>query len=421
MIQRTLICLLFVVNINNAANSQNIKYARTIIDSLCSKKYLGRGYSFKGDSLAAAFIVSEITKSDSIKPFNKSFYQAFSFPVNTFNGAMQIRINNTTLKPGIDYIPTPYSGSIKGKFKLKTITGLQLNNATYLNQDFSKYIIVIDTSCLSNKALIDKTKLLISKNSLSAKGYIIPQSKLTFGISQTAAKHVVIELNTEKFKLISEAKKITIHIENTHLSNYTSYNIAGYLPGESDSIVVLTAHYDHLGTLGNETYFPGAHDNASGVAMVLDKMLHEANKNQKPKYTLAFIFFSGEEAGLLGSNYFVNNPLFPLSNIKFLINFDLLGSGEQGITVVNSSIFESEYQTLKQINDENKYVTEIKRRGAAANSDHYYFYTKGVKCFYIYTLGSYKEYHNIHDNPQNIPLNTYEPIFQLITDFINRL
>ena len=64
-------------------------------------------------------------------------------------------------------------------------------------------------------------------------------------------------------------------------------------------------------------------------------------------------------------------------------------------------------------------MKEIKKRGPAANSDHFPFYQKGVKCFFAYTLGNYKEYHNIYDTAENIPLSAYENIFKLIVDFIN--
>ena len=76
--------------------------------------------------------------------------------------------------------------------------------------------------------------------------------------------------------------------------------------------------------MGKDTFFPGANDNASGVSMLLN--LAKYYKAHPANYSIAFIFFSGEEAGLLGSKYYSEHPIFPLSKIKFLVNLVLLGT-----------------------------------------------------------------------------------------------
>ncbi|WP_448636180.1 M28 family peptidase [Pedobacter panaciterrae] len=79
--------------------------------------------------------------------------------------------------------------------------------------------------------------------------------------------------------------------------------------------MVITAHYDHLGGMGNKTYFPGANDNASGISFLLSLAKYYA-ANPQP-YTMAFICFAGEEAGLLGSKYFTEYPLLALQKSGF--------------------------------------------------------------------------------------------------------
>jgi Zn-dependent M28 family amino/carboxypeptidase len=132
---------------------------------------------------------------------------------------------------------------------------------------------------------------------------------------------------------------------------------------------------------------------------------------------MAFILFSGEEAGLLGSKYFTDNPLIPLSNIRFLVNLDLEGTGIDGITVVNATVYPKEFAMLKQINEKDKYMVKINSRGKAANSDHYLFTEKGVPAFYIYTLGGIQAYHDIYDVSATLPLNKYEDEFRLLVKF----
>jgi len=171
--------------------------------------------------------------------------------------------------------------------------------------------------------------------------------------------------------------------------------------------------------MGENVYFPGANDNASGVAMILDLAKYFANLKEKPNYSIAFLFFSAEEIGLIGSKYFCENPLFEMRNIECLINLDMVGSGEKGITIVNGKVFDEEFNKFTEINGNKNYLKKIKARDKAANSDHYFFYKNNVKSFFIYTLGNYKEYHNIYDKSEELPLNEYENLFKLLIDYSN--
>ena len=136
---------------------------------------------------------------------------------------------------------------------------------------------------------------------------------------------------------------------------------------------------------------------------------------------MAFILFSGEEAGLLGSKYFSENPLIPLKNIRFLVNLDLEGTGGEGVTVVNASVYPNEFDMLKQINEKDKYLSKVYSRGKAPNSDHYFFSEKGVPAFYMYTMGGIKAYHDIYDVSATLPLNEHENMFKLLISFDDRL
>ena len=81
--------------------------------------------------------------------------------------------------------------------------------------------------------------------------------------------------------------------------------------------------------------------------------------------------------------YFVDNNTLDLTKIKFLVNLDLLGTGDDGIMVVNATEFKPQFEKLKKVNENGNYVKEIKQRGKARNSDHYWFSEKGVPCFFI--------------------------------------
>jgi aminopeptidase YwaD len=120
---------------------------------------------------------------------------------------------------------------------------------------------------------------------------------------------------------------------------------------------------------------------------------------------------------LIGSHYYVEHPLFPLEKIKFLTNVDIMGSGEEGITVVNATKFPEEFTALQEINKKQEYLVKIGSRGPAANSDHYFFTEAGVPAFFIYTMGPNKHYHDVEDTYKELSFSEFSDLYQLLIDF----
>lgn len=362
--------------------SQDTAYARQVIKKLCSKEFLGRGYVKNGVNKAAGYIAGEL-KSIGLQTFGKSYEQAYSFPVNTYPGKLSVTLNGRLLTPGKHYLVEPSAHSLKGTYAL----------------------VKRDSVTWTNEPAAGKTPSLTVKK----------KKKLTYTVSTDVSDETLIELLADSFP--GDLKTISVNFEAKFIPAFTCKNLAGYIKGtqQPDSFLVFTAHYDHLGAMGKEAWFPGANDNASGVSVLLNLAKHYAA--HPPKYSVAFIFFSGEEAGLLGSRYYSTHPLFPLSNIKFLTNLDLLGTGDDGIMVVNATVFKSAFEKLNSINTEKNYVKQIKQRGKAANSDHYWFTEKGVPSFFIYTMGGIQAYHDIYDVENTLPLTKYMEVCQLLIDF----
>ncbi|MFM2387739.1 MAG: hypothetical protein RL660_2496, partial [Bacteroidota bacterium] len=127
--------------------------------------------------------------------------------------------------------------------------------------------------------------------------------------------------------------------------------------------------------------------------------------------------FSGEEVGLLGSEYFVKNPTFDLKRIKALINVDIMGSAEEGITVVNGETYKNIFDRLVDINKRSKYLPEVKIRGKAQNSDHYYFGELGVPAIFIYSNGGPGWYHDVWDTPASITTTNFDAVGKLLIEF----
>jgi len=96
----------------------------------------------------------------------------------------------------------------------------------------------------------------------------------------------------------------------------------------------------------------------------------------------------------------------------------MVGTGGEGITVVNGRVLPHAYDKLVQLNEKGHYLPGIKARGKAANSDHYFFSEKGVKAFFIYTRGGPPWYHDVNDRPETLPLTEFNDLFNLLVDFV---
>jgi aminopeptidase YwaD len=286
----------------------------------------------------------------------------------------------------------------------------------------NRYKRIIDTRGYKAENADDEKKLNETINSLKYSSWngktgiiILTKEKLTWEPANVQQKAAVFMVNSDiDAKAI---KSVTVSVEANLLNRYSTSNVVAFSRGTSvpDSFMVIVAHYDHLGRMGSGVYFPGANDNASGVSMLLN-MARYYSKNPQ-KYSMVFIALSAEELGLLGAKYFNEHPLFDLSKIKFLVNFDLAGTGDEGIKVVNATVFPIEYARLKSLNDSLGLLPSVQSRGPACNSDHCMFYEKKVPCFYIYTLGGIKAYHDVYDKSETLPLTEIEDYFSLMVNF----
>jgi hypothetical protein len=99
----------------------------------------------------------------------------------------------------------------------------------------------------------------------------------------------------------------------------------------------------------------------------------------------------------------------------------MVGSGSEGITIVNGRAYKGLFNRMVEINEQHNYITGLKDRGEACNSDHCPFYQVGVKSIFIYTRGTeLTEYHNIYDTSDNFPFTAYEGLFKLLTDYVEQ-
>jgi len=424
--------LLFTLSIFRLSAQDSI-YVRMLIDSLSSRSFFGRGYVNESDKKAARFIAQEFEKAGAIS-FHNTYLQPVSFAINTFPKQMEVRLDDTLLTPFYDYKVTASSTGGNGTFEIIEIPIKALKSIKSLKKFLSKHelfnkFVLIDETAIPEKkknskklaTAMDIIHALPYQDILPARGIILVKEKLDAqGMwSKEPLKTTVIRVL--KSKISKHPKQININIDQQYISKYTSNNVVSYIKGTSvvDTFIVFGGHYDHLGCLGESTFFPGANDNASGVATMIDLARYYAQPAHHPHYSIAFIAFTGEEVGLLGSKEYTQNPFFPLATIKCMINLDMVGTCEDGITIVNGVSNPNLFNQLDTLNKQSHFLPKINNRGEAANSDHHWFHKARVPAVFIYGMGKSGPYHHPEDNSENLGLKGYVPLFKLLTNFIN--
>lgn len=420
MIKKHLSLLFLTISFCPIASAQDMGRIRNCLDTLCAPGMYGRSASFNGQKKAAHYLSDRFSEIG-LSPLSNSYFQPFTYSINTFSGAFCLQTDQTLLIPGKDFIVQPNAPSGSAKLKVLFLDTLLFSSKKHQRLFFStstkKTAFVYDE--YFEKKLKLASKEILAKFKEAAVIVLLREKKLTMGLSCSQGKTIVFEVLKEKFN--ATTKTISFEIEAALLKNYEAQNVIGCIKGttQPDSFLFITAHYDHLGTLGANQYFPGANDNGSGVSMLLE--LARYFKTNPQPYTIVMVAFGAEEAGLIGSNYYTQNPVVPLTKIRFLLNLDLMGTGDDGLMVVNGSVFTKEFELLMSLNKKENYFTTIKKRGKAANSDHYYFSEKGVPAFFFYTLGGISAYHDVFDLPNTLPLTNYKEGYRLIIAFISSL
>lgn len=221
----------------------------------------------------------------------------------------------------------------------------------------------------------------------------------------------------------------------------TGYNVIGILDGTDKQLkneaIVIGAHYDHLGHGGDGSLavnstdiHHGADDNASGTAAIIE-LARQFAKEKKNKRTIIFIAFSGEEEGLFGSKYYVNNPVFPIENTIAMINLDMVGRLKDDKLTIGGIGTASEWKELVSAKDRvtfethngtpnttfsgsmNIFTLQLNEDGFGP-SDHSSFYTKKVPVLFFFT-GTHLDYHKPSDTADKINYEGEEKVINYVT------
>lgn len=465
-------------NSQKYANEINENSAREHLTILASDDFEGRDTGKPGGQKAANYIANEFKKLNLTAPVNNSYFQPIELIETQFK-VQSFTVNNESYKAGQDFymigsgkestvttsdilfIGYGISSNQYDDLKNIDITNkvvLLINEGEPVNENGISYITgtkqLSDWSTQPNKRLQTilaknpKLVLAISPNafnSLQSMGESINRSRLVLKedfkepenttpvayIASDIADQLLKQSGTSLADLKNNINKAGIPFTKTlpaNLStsfgtlvkNVQSQNVLGYLEGTDlkDELIVISAHYDHVGVTNGEIY-NGADDDGSGTTGVLE-MARAFSKSKKegngPRRSILFLTVTGEEKGLLGSDYYTRHPVYPLENTVTDLNIDMIGridpshqSQPNYIYLIGSDKLSSELHKISeeanaehtQLNLDYKYNDPDDPERIYYRSDHYNFAKNGIPVIFYFN-GVHEDYHQPTDTVDKI-------------------
>ena len=221
--------------------------------------------------------------------------------------------------------------------------------------------------------------------------------------------------STKKPYSIQLVPMVDVEVHTKYEKEKEVVNVVGMIEGSDPELrneyLIIGAHLDHVGSQAGKIYFPGANDNASGSAALL-QIAREFNRaNEKSKRSIIFVFFASEEQGLYGAKYFSEHMKFSKEKVKTMINLDCVGYGDS-IQIGGGESAKDLWNIAKQIDSENDNLL-VTRTWKGGGADAEPFYEKGIQTLYFVTTNSYKHLHMLSDKPETLNPNLLEAITKL--------
>ncbi|HWY38677.1 MAG TPA: M28 family peptidase, partial [Bacteroidia bacterium] len=303
-----------------------------------------------------------------------------------------------------------------------------------------KYLFIVDKELQSSYSKFEH-RITSSKMSIDSKG--VPNYPLIIYITQQMADDILAPTKNKSEEIIEKTSKtgkpqhfeiktsLTLGISQKKYG-ISAENILAYIEGSDlkDEVIVLSAHYDHLGIHEGKVY-NGADDDGSGTVaiMQLAKAFSEAKKQGKgPRRSLLFLNVSGEEKGLLGSEYYVEHPVLALDKTVCDLNIDMIGrldddhkNNSNYIYLIGADKLSKELHSLSEQANKNYTKLELDYRYNDENdpnryyyrSDHYNFAKNNIPVIFYFN-GVHADYHQETDEIQKIDFNKMEKITRLV-------
>ena len=472
------------------------------IYTLASDAYEGRETGEPGNAKAAAYLAAEFDRLGLPKiGEGNTYYQSVDFTFSSWEKCV-VQIGGERLKLLQDFIAFPqYSSSTSHDVDQVIFAGYGIEDESYNDYDHidvqGKAVMVWDgepmnaegrslltataepsdwTTDWQKKAITAKSKgaqlliiisndlkTLINQNRRALVNRVTQLGDLTkeeFGVNTIFLSPARAEalLGDQANMIISKrdalraGDKVSISSELSlaleadivpRRKVLSGYNVLGYIEGtdKKDEVVVVSAHYDHVGKKGEEVY-NGADDNASGTTTVLEiaeALVTSQKMGQGPRRSILCLLVTGEEKGLLGSQYYASDPLFPLEQTVADVNIDMVGrwgaeyldQEDPYIYVIGSDRLSQDLHDINE--DANKKYSQLlldyKYNSADDpnrfyfRSDHYNFAKHGIPSIFFFN-GVHDDYHRLTDTVEKIDLSLMEKrarhIFHTVWSLANR-
>ena len=441
---------LFLFLISTSVNAQldavlksNLKQHISI---LASDKFEGREPGTKGERLSYEYITQQFKNIGLLPKGNKGYLQSFEFSAGTKNGVKnKLTIAGNNLKSDSEYYVLPYSAhksTAEGK-SIKIGSGLlskELGRNDYEGMtDLKGRIAVMDyatpeadnphSKWAEASDLRKRIEIAVSKG---ISGLIIynsndsinnPNKNTEIKITPFAIPVVFVKSNDAT--LLKNDQQVVIETDIEKIM-HSGHNVIGYIDNHAENIIVIGAHYDHLGYGGHESLYRGeraihngADDNASGTSALIE-LARKLKGSSLNKYNYMFIAFSGEEKGLLGSNYFVKHPTIDLKKVNYMLNMDMVGrlKPTDHVLLINGAGTSPSWDSL--LNNIKVDSLRIKTTASGVGpSDHTSFYLEGIPVLHFFS-GTHSDYHKPSDDEPLINYNGMVSIFHFMNDLIEQ-
>ena len=411
---------------------------------LASDEYEGRETTFPGQKKAAEYLKNKLINWEILSPKdNGKYFQEFKVEVNDFSNVNLI-INNDTLAFIEEYYSfgNPYKTKENNLFTVDAGFGI-------VNESFNSYknLTVKDRVVILREGIPNNNDFKISdgnwrkkvetaknngalavifskenylKSDLSLKNHLkYPRMKMH---NNLRTKQQIPVFFVDKEVLNNYATK-TISLSTNVKEIKTAENVIGFIPGNSEELIVISAHYDHIGYDQGEIC-NGADDDGSGTVSLLSiaKAFQKAyNEGNKPERGILFLMVSGEEKGLFGSKYYTENPVFPLKNTVVDLNIDMIGRQDtiqpnnNYIYLIGSDKISKQLHIInEQVNNnfinfklDYTYNSEDDPNKFYYRSDHYNFAKNNIPVIF-YFGGLHEDYHKPTDEVDKIDFNKLE-------------
>jgi len=415
------------------------------IITLASDNMEGRESGSAGEAKASDFIIKKFKKAGLKAKGSDGFLQAFPFTDGaSYGNSCQLVVNRTIYKIDEDFYPLPYSsnGVTTGYVtNLKYgITDRSLGRDDYSGKiNLSKKIFIIDSGTPDGNnphgkfgdwtdlrkridiAIEHGAAAVIFINSDTSQAD--PKAEWKNRVTPTSIPVLFAKEKAARVLRDSIVTNCTAGVEINKIEK-TGHNVIGFINNKANSTVVIGAHYDHLGYGGEGSLYRGApaihhgaDDNASGTAALLELANYFSHSTLRG-HNYLFIAFSGEEKGLLGSNYFVKHPTIDLKSVSYMINMDMVGrlKTEEKTLILNGTGTSPRWKSLvDSIAIDGIHIKQTE--SGVGPSDHTSFYLQDIPVLHFFS-GTHSDYHKPSDVESNINYDGELSIIHMIENTV---